>query len=114
MAKDGESPVRTNGKLLVIDGGFCRAYQAKTEIAGYTLIYSLHYLHLKAHALFTTIDDAIRKNSDIADVQIIKVEVFKKRKMVVDTDKGKDIKYQIKALNSLLDLYKKGILPEKF
>lgn len=113
MAKDGESPVRANGKLLVIDGGFCRAYQAKTGIAGYTLIYSSHYLHLKAHAPFTTIDDAIRKNSDIADVQIIKVEDFKKRKMVVDTDKGKDIKYQIKALNSLLNLYNKGILPEK-
>jgi len=46
-------------------------------------------------------------------VQIIKVEDFKKRKMVVDTDKGKDIKYQIKALNSLLNLYNKGILPEK-
>ena len=46
MVKQGESPIRGNGKLLVIDGGFCKAYQSKTGIAGYTLIFSSHYLHL--------------------------------------------------------------------
>lgn len=113
MAKDGETPVRAGGKLLVIDGGFCKAYQDKTGIAGYTLIYSSHYLHLKAHTPFTTIDDAIENNKDIEDMQLIAVEDFKKRKMVSDTDLGEELQDLIVDLNDLLNLYKKGKLSEK-
>lgn len=113
MAKDGETPVRAGGKLLVIDGGFCKAYQEKTGIAGYTLIYSSHYLHLKAHTPFTTIKDAIANNSDIADMQVISVEDFKQRKMVVDTDLGQGIKELISDLEELLEMYKQGQLRER-
>ena len=113
MAKDGETPVRAGGKLLVIDGGFCKAYQEKTGIAGYTLIYSSHYLHLKAHTPFTTIKDAIANNSDIADLQVISVEDFKQRKMVVDTDLGQGIKELISDLEELLEMYKQGLLRER-
>ncbi|MGN1282007.1 MAG: fructose-1,6-bisphosphatase [Succinivibrio sp.] len=114
LAKDGETPVRAGGKLLVIDGGFCKAYQSKTGIAGYTLIFSSHYLHLKAHTPFTTIDDAIENNSDIEDMQVISVEEFEKRKMVSDTDRGAELEDLIVDLNDLLNLYKKGLLSETF
>ena len=63
--KDGESPIRANGRLLVIDGGFCRAYQKTTGIAGYTLIYNSHNLRLKAHKPFTSIEDVLENNADI-------------------------------------------------
>ncbi|MGN0901780.1 MAG: fructose-bisphosphatase class III, partial [Succinivibrio sp.] len=112
MAKDGETPVRADGRLLVIDGGFCKAYQDKTGIAGYTLIYSSHYLHLKAHAPFTTTADAIERNIDIKDLEIICVEDFKTRQMVSQTDKGAEFLELVTDLNDLLELYKTGSLPE--
>ena len=112
MVKQGESPIRGNGKLLVIDGGFCKAYQSKTGIAGYTLIFSSHYLHLKAHTPFTTIADAIASNSDIEDMQVLSVEEFKTRMMVSETDKGQEIKELIRDLTDLLELYQGGSLPE--
>ena len=112
MVKQGESPIRGNGKLLVIDGGFCKAYQSKTGIAGYTLIFSSHYLHLKAHTPFTTIADAIASNSDIEAMQVLSVEEFKTRMMVSETDKGQEIKELIRDLTDLLELYQGGSLPE--
>lgn len=112
MASKGEKPVRANGKLLVIDGGFCKAYQEKTGIAGYTLISSSHYIHLKAHTPFTTTEDAIASHCDIEDLQVISVKEFKSRKMVSDTDKGKEL-YELKQdLNDLLDLYMSGLIAE--
>ena len=111
--KKGESPIKGNGKLLIIDGGFSKAYQKTTGIAGYTLIYSSHYLHLKAHTPFTTIKDAIANNSDIADLQVISVEDFKQRKMVIDTDLGQRIKELISDLEDLLEMYKQGLLRER-
>lgn len=113
LVKDGQSPIGAEGKLLVIDGGFCKAYQAKTGIAGYTLIYSSHELQLKAHTPFVGVKAAIYNNADIGDIHILDVEKFEKRQMVKDTDKGKEIKQLINDLKDLLELYKKGVLVEK-
>ncbi len=113
MAKKGESPVRARGKLLVIDGGFCRAYQDKTGIAGYTLIYNSHCLHLKAHAPFTNKEDAIESLRDIEDLEELSVEEYQPRKKVADTDWGEELKERVRELNDLLELYENGIIAEK-
>ncbi len=113
MAKKGESPVRARGKLLVIDGGFCKAYQDKTGIAGYTLIYNSHQLHLKAHAPFTNKEDAIESLRDMEDIEELSVEEFHHRKLVADTDWGSELKERVKDLNDLLELYENGVLAEK-
>lgn len=112
-AKQGESPVRARGKLLVIDGGFCRAYQDKTGIAGYTLIYNSHCLHLKAHAPFTNKEDAIESLRDIEDLEELSVEEYQPRKKVADTDWGEELKERVRELNDLLELYENGIIAEK-
>lgn len=109
--KDGEKPVRGNGKLLVIDGGFCRAYQKTTGIAGYTLIYNSHNLRLKAHKPFSSIEDALNNYSDILSDTIV-VENFSKRRMVADVDDGQEIRVMIQDLNNLLEAYKSGKIPE--
>ncbi len=113
MAKLGESPVRARGKLLVIDGGFCRAYQDKTGIAGYTLIYNSHCLHLKAHAPFTSKEDAIESLRDIEDLEELSVEEYQPRKKVADTDWGEELKERVRELKDLLELYENGIIAEK-
>ena len=114
LVKAGESPIRGNGKLLVIDGGFCKAYQDKTGIAGYTLVYSSHKLELKAHTPFLGVKEAICNNEDISNSQIINVEEFSKRKLVSDTDKGRDIRALIRDLESLLECYLQGLFVEHF
>ena len=109
----GELPIRADGKLLVIDGGFCKNYHEKTGIAGYTLIYNSHGLRLKAHEPFESIDAALRDNSDIYSSSEI-VETEKRRMLVFDTDDGNDIQNEISDLCRLLDMYRSGILkPEK-
>lgn len=113
MAKKGESPIRARGKLLVIDGGFCRAYQDKTGIAGYTLIYNSHCLHLKAHTPFTNKRDAIDSLRDIEDIEELSVEEYKPRKLVADTDWGAELKERVRELKDLLDLYENGVIAEK-
>lgn len=109
--REGESAVRGNGKLLVIDGGFSRAYQSVTGIAGYTLIYNSHNLRLKAHRPFTSIQDAIDNRTDIISDEIL-VETFKKRRPVADCDDGREIARQIADLSALLDAYRKGRIRE--
>ncbi len=113
MVKKGESPVRANGKLLVIDGGFCKAYQDKTGIAGYTLIYNSHCLHLKAHSPFTNKEDAITSFRDIEDIADISVEEFANRKHVADTDWGAELRERVKELNELNYLYESGAIAEQ-
>lgn len=105
----GELPIRADGKLLVIDGGFCRNYHKKTGIAGYTLIYNSHGMRLKAHHPFTTIDEALRSNLDIhSDSEIVETE--RKRMMVDDTDVGETTRAEIDDLYKLLGLYRGGVL----
>ena len=101
-AKEGESPIRAEGKLLVIDGGFCRAYQSKTGIAGYTLIYNSYGLRLSAHEPFSSKEEAVRKCSDIhSNVTIF--EHTKRRLTVADTDKGRELSGKIDDLKALLE-----------
>ncbi|MCR5536703.1 MAG: fructose-1,6-bisphosphatase [Succinivibrio sp.] len=110
--KDGEKPVRAGGRLLVIDGGFCRAYQKTTGIAGYTLIYNSHNLRLKAHYPFKSISAALTEHSDIlSDTEL--VETFSKRRMVADTDDGVEIRSLIDDLNALLEAFKSGRIVER-
>lgn len=105
---EGENPIKADGKLLVIDGGFCKAYHKKTGIAGYTLIYNSHGLELAAHEPFMGIDNAIEECSDIHS----KVRVFERitdRMTVAETDIGKKIYAQIDDLKELVAKYRNDI-----
>ena len=105
-ASEGERPVRANGKLLVIDGGFCRDMNETTGIAGYTLIYNSHGLRLKAHHPFTSVEDAMLANRDIeSDSEL--VWIAPERILVRDTDDGKEISGDIADLMALLDSYQR-------
>ncbi|MBQ2400769.1 MAG: fructose-bisphosphatase class III, partial [Lachnospiraceae bacterium] len=104
--KDGESPIKGNGKLYVIDGGLSKAYQPKTGIAGYTLIFNSHYLALAEHKPFDPNQESTPK------VEI--VERMQKRVMVADTDIGKRLKAQIEDLYELVAAYRGGVLKENF
>lgn len=110
--KKGELPIKCGGKLLVIDGGFSKAYQSKTGIAGYTLIANSHGMWLIAHEPFESKDAAILKESDIVSDSLM-VETYPVRHHVADTDIGKELKESIKDLEKLLDAFREGILTEK-
>ena len=110
--KKGESPIKCDGKLLIIDGGFSKAYQGKTGIAGYTLIYNSYGLVLAAHEPFESLDKVIKDESDIHSQEIL-VQHVVKRKRVADTDIGVEIKENIDGLKRLLEAYRTGILIEK-
>ncbi len=111
-SKDGESPIKCNGKVLVIDGGFSRAYQKATGIAGYTLIYNSHGLVLAAHEPFESKEAAIEKESDIHSTSVIIKQVVD-RKMVRDTDDGKEMQERIDDIQQLLKAYRSGQIAEK-
>ncbi|PXV89058.1 fructose-1,6-bisphosphatase-3 [Lachnotalea glycerini] len=110
--KKGENPIKCNGKLLIIDGGFSKAYQAKTGIAGYTLISNSVGLRLVSHEPFESAEDAIVNEKDIHSDTTI-VESFSYRRCVGDTDIGKDLMEKIKELEALLKAYRMGVLIEK-
>ncbi|MDY4010106.1 MAG: fructose-1,6-bisphosphatase [Fusobacterium gastrosuis] len=105
--KEGESPIKANGKLLIIDGGFSRAYQKTTGIAGYTLIYNSYGIKLASHLSFSSKDEAILNEVDMVSSHII-VEEKSKRIRVKDTDIGKEIQNQINDLKKLLNAYVTG------
>jgi len=108
--KFGENPVKANGKLIVIDGGFAKAYRSQTGLAGYTLTYNSYGLQLISHQPFKSIEDAFSKETDILSSRRI-VEKLD-RKKVGDTDVGKELKNQIKDLKLLLRAYRKGLINE--
>lgn len=108
----GEQPIRANGKLLVIDGGFCRAYHPKTGIAGYTLISSSRGCRLKSHQAFTTVAEALTRNIDI-ESETNRFDEADRRRMVSDTDTGVKIRSQIQDLRQLLDAYRNGAIEER-
>lgn len=110
--KKGESPIRCGGKLLIIDGGFSRAYQSKTGIAGYTLISNSHGMRLVAHEPFESAQAAIINESDIFSDSMI-VETSAERIRVADTDIGEQIRESISQLEELLQAYRDGTLAEK-
>lgn len=110
--KKGESPIKANGKLIVIDGGFSRAYQPQTGIAGYTLIYNSYGLLLVSHEPFESAQKAIEEEKDILSTTIV-LEKEVDRKRVGDTDIGMELKLQIEDIELLLDAYRKGIIKEQ-
>lgn len=107
----GESPIKAGGKLMVIDGGFAKAYHDTTGIAGYTLVYHSRGFQLVQHAPFTSTEEAILKGTDIQSTTQI-VEMMGHRAMVGDTDKGVELREQIADLEKLLTAYRKGYLKE--
>lgn len=107
----GENPIKANGKLMVIDGGFSQAYHKETGIAGYTLVYHSRGFQLVQHEPFTSTEDAIKRGTDIVStIQI--VEMNQQRLRVEDTDKGTELRLQIEALKELLYAYRCGFLTE--
>lgn len=110
--KKGESPIICGGKLLIIDGGFSKAYQSKTGIAGYTLVSNSHGLRLVAHEPFESANAAIVNETDIFSDEIV-VETNVHRTRVADTDTGERLKEQIAMLEKLLKAYTDGLIVEK-
>ncbi len=109
--KRGESPVKANGKLLVIDGGFARAYQKETGIAGYTLVYNSYGLLLAAHHPFESAQKAIEEDLNVdSTTQILEHNDVRIR--VKDTDLGRGIQRQIDDLQGLLAAYRAGLIQE--
>ena len=111
-ASKGENPIKANGKLMVIDGGFSEAYHKETGIAGYTLVYHSRGFQLVQHEPFMSASDAILKGTDIKSTTQI-VEMSAHRMRVADTDKGAELRMQIEDLKELLYAYRHGIIKEK-
>ena len=110
-SKKGESPIKGNGKLLVIDGGFCRAYQKTTGIAGYTLIYNSGCFRLVSHEPFEGQENAIHKNRDIISNSAV-IERMETRQKIAETDTGCQLRGQIANLKALVAAYRSGALAE--
>ena len=108
----GENPIKANGKLMVIDGGFSEAYHKETGIAGYTLVYHSRGFQLVQHEPFQSARDAIQRGIDIKSTTQL-VELSAHRMLVADTDKGAELRSQITDLRELLYAYRHGILTEK-
>ena len=109
--KNGEDPVKCGGKVLCIDGGFSRAYQTTTGIAGFTLISNSRGFFLAAHEPLESMTAAVVKELDIHS-QMRTVELVKGRTLVGDTDIGADLKQQIADLERLVEAYRRGLIPE--
>ena len=108
----GENPIKANGKLMVIDGGFSKAYHNETGIAGYTLVYHSRGFQLVQHEPFTSAEDAIKRGTDIKSTTQI-VEMSNRRMLVADTDIGVELRKQIDDLEELLYAYRHGYIKEK-
>ncbi|MBR1402080.1 MAG: fructose-1,6-bisphosphatase [Prevotella sp.] len=111
-AAEGENPIKANGKLMVIDGGFSQAYHKTTGIAGYTLVYHSRGFQLVQHEPFTSEEDAVRTGADIKSTTQI-VEMTAHRMLVADTDIGTELKKQVEDLRELLFAYRHGFIKEK-
>ncbi|SDY15886.1 fructose-1,6-bisphosphatase [Lachnobacterium bovis] len=109
---DGEKPVKCEGKLIIIDGGFSKTYRKETGIAGYTLIYNSYGLTLAAHDPFVSREEAVSNEIDIASRQEA-VQYTDHRILVGDTDNGKQMKCRIKELKALIEAYRLGEIKEK-
>jgi fructose-1,6-bisphosphatase-3 len=109
--KKGESPIKGGGKLIVIDGGFSKAYQGTSGIAGYTLIFSSRYFRIVAHQPFEGKYAAIHKNSDIAGEDLV-FEKMRTRMKVAETDEGYRLKAEVADLMDLLDAFHTGAVTE--
>lgn len=111
-AKEGELPIKADGKLMVIDGGFSRAYQSSTGIAGYTLIFNSQGMHIVKLSPFTSAASAVVNHDDIDSVTVVNSSASH-RMRVRDTDNGRLIQGQVDDLADLLRAYKNGTIQEK-
>ena len=109
--KKGESPIKGGGKLIVIDGGFCRAYHEKTGIAGYTLVYSSRTMSLRTHQPFESTEKAVNENIDILSQKNI-LETENHRILVEETDEGEVLRERVYDLKQLVKAYQLGWLKE--
>ena len=110
-SKKGESPIKGGGKLLVIDGGFCRAYQPTTGIAGYTLIYNSWVMRIVSHQPFCGRKEAIEENKDIANSSQV-FERMESRLKIAQTDIGRKLQAQSDDLRNLVEAFKAGAVLE--
>ena len=110
-AKKGESPIKGGGKLIVIDGGFSKAYQPTSGIAGYTLIFSSRHFRIVSHQPFAGKYDAIHNNHDIDNDSLI-FERMETRMKVAETDEGRALQAQVDDLMQLLIAYRTGAVKE--
>ena len=110
-SRKGESPIKGGGKLIVIDGGFCRAYQPTTGIAGYTLIYNSESMRIVSHEPFEGRENAIRENRDILSSPVIFERMDDKVK-IRSTDIGSELQRQVDDLKALLAAYRSGLVKE--
>ena len=108
----GESPIKANGKLYLIDGGFSKAYQKETGIAGYTLIYNSYGLKIVAHELFESIEKSVIEGRDIISFTRVIEDVGINRIRVKDTDIGKELQAQVNDLKKLLKAYNQGLISQ--
>ena len=111
-AVKGEHPLQAGGKLMLIDGGFSRAYQSSTGIAGYTLIFNSQGLHLVKHEPFSSTKEAIEHMEDISSTSVVR-EYSTDRVLVSATDQGIILKDQVDELKKLLYAYRHGLVKEK-
>lgn len=109
---NGENPIKANGKLMVIDGGFSEAYHKETGIAGYTLVYHSRGFQLVQHRPFTSAEDAVLRGTDIVSTTQI-IEMANHRMLVADIDKGAELRERISDLNKLLYAYRHGFITER-
>ena len=107
----GENPIK-NGKMMLIDGGFSKAYHSQTGIAGYTLVYHSRGFQLIQHEPFTSMQEAIEEGQDIKSSTQI-VEMSTQRMMVKDTDRGRELRAKVEDLKKLLVAYRIGLIKEK-
>jgi len=112
MVGSGENPVKANGKLMVIDGGFSKAYHDTTGIAGYTLVYHSRGFELVQHEPFTSAEEAVKNGTDIISTNRL-VELSSNRMRVRDTDRGRELLGQIEELRELLYAYRRGLIKER-
>lgn len=110
--KEGESPVKANGKLIIIDGGFCKAYHKKTGIAGYTLISNSRGLRLLEHQSCANIKESLKANQDIESVSCT-LELQNYHSSTADTDLGEEMQCQINDIYHLMLAYQNGLIPEQ-
>ena len=108
----GERPIKANGRYILIDGGFCKAYHTRTGIAGYTLIYTSKGLRLVSHSSFEGKMAAVKENKDILAAEDVIFEMMPKRMFVVDTDEGEIFLDRINDLRDLLEAYREGVVSQ--
>ncbi len=109
--RSGESPIKGGGRLVVIDGGFCRAYHEKTGIAGYTLVYSSRTMSLRTHQPFESAEKAVNENLDILSQKNI-LETENHRILVEETDEGEVLRERVHDLKQLVRAYQLGWIKE--